>query len=193
MKQRFVTVLCLLSLFALTACGAQENPSVPTPTIRPAVFSEDAQALLELLNGKEEALVFFDYTVEAPIQSVSTEVWKYEDGTWNQSGHVFGNIEPGEYRMGFRFTPSGYEIFDISDTGHNAYAYQDSVDFDSCAATFSTQLGDSQEIVCGEEIPLWLKTGSGSGSIDGALEDFRSIDCTTGLAVTVTFSNTPID
>ena len=193
MKRRSVAVLCLLTLFALSACGARETPPAPAPTIRPAVFSEDAQAVLELLNGTEEALTFFDYTVEAPIQSVSTEVWKYEDGSWTQSGHVFGNIEPGEYRMGFRFTPSGYEIFDISDTGHNAYAYQDSVDFDSCAATFSTQLGDSQEIVCGEEIPLWLKTGSGSGSIDGALEDFRSIDCTTGLAVTVTFSNTPID
>ena len=193
MKKRFAALLCLLSLFPLAACGAQEAPSEPTPAIRPAVFSEDAQALLELLNGKEEALVFFDYTVEAPIQSVSTEVWKYEDGSWTQSGHVFGNIEPGEYRMGFRFTPSGYEIFDISDTGHNAYAYQDSVDFDSCAATFSTQLGDSQESVCGEESPLWLKSGSGSGCIDGALEVFRSIDCTTGLAVTVTFSNTPID
>lgn len=193
MKKRFAALLCLLFLFPLAACGAQEAPSEPTPTIRPAVFSEDAQALLELLNGKEEALVFFDYTVEAPIQSVSTEVWKYEDGTWNQSGHVFGNIEPGEYSMGFRFTPSGYEIFDISDTGHNTYTYQDSVDLDGCAATFSTQLGDSQEIVCGEEIPLLLKAGSASGSIAGSLEDFRSIDCSAGLAVTVTFSDTPID
>ena len=192
MKQRFVTVLCLLSLFALTACGAQENPSVPTPTIRPAAFSEDAQKLLDVLNSEAEALAFFDYTVEEPIRSVSTEVWKYEDGSWKQSGHVFGNIEPGEYRMGFRLTPSGYEIFDISETGYNTYTYQDTVNLDGCAATLSTQLGDPQEIVCGEEIPLWLKTGSASGSIAGSLEDFRGVDCTAGLAVTVTFSDTPV-
>ena len=193
MKQRFAALLCLLFLFPLTSCGAQEAPSGPTPTIRPAAFSEDAQALLGLLNDTEEALVFFDYTVEEPIRSVSTEVWKYVDGSWERSGHVFGNIEPGEYRMGFRLTPSSYEIFDISETGHNTYTYQDSLDLDGCAATFSTQLGDSQEIVCGEEIPLWLKTGSAGGSIAGSLEDFRSIDCTAGLAVTVTFSDTPID
>ena len=193
MKRRSVAVLCLLTLFALAACGARETPPVPASAIRPAVFSEDAQAVLELLNGTEEALIFFDYTVEEPVRSVSTEVWKYEDGGWKQSGHVFGNIEPGEYRMGFRLTSSGYEIFDISETGHNTYTYRDTVDFGGCAATFGTQLGDSREIVCGEEIPLWLKTGSSGGSIAGDPEDFRSIDCTAGLAVTITFSDTPID
>ena len=193
MKQRFMTVLCLLSLLTLTACGTQEAPSETTPAIRPAAFSEDAQALLGLLNDTEEALVFFDYTVEEPIRSVSTEVWKYEDGSWERSGHVFGNIEPGEYRMGFRLTPSSYEIFDISETGHNTYTYQDTVDLIGCAAAFSTQLGDPREIVCGEEIPLWLKAGSAGGSIDGSLEDFRSVGCTAGLAVTITFSDTPID
>ena len=188
MKKRFAALLCLLFLFPLAACGAQEATSEPTPTIRPAVFSEDAQALLELLNGKEEALVFFDYTVEAPIQSVSTEVWKYEDGSWKQYGHVFGNIDPGEYRMGFRLTPSGYEIFDISDTGHNTYTYQDPIDFDGSGATISTQLGDPREIVCGEEIPLWIKTSSDSSAVGGVTPgDFRSIDCTAGLALTVTF------
>ena len=135
MKQGFAALLCLLSLYELTACGAKEASSAPT--IRPAAFSEDAQKLLDVLNSEAEALAFFDYTVEEPIRSVSTEVWKYEDGSWKQSGHVFGNIEPGEYRMGFRLTPSGYEIFDISDTGHSTYTYQDTVDFNGSGAAIS--------------------------------------------------------
>ena len=109
------------------------------------------------------ALAFFDYTVEEPIHSVSTEVWKYVDGSWKRYGHVFGNIEPGEYRMGFRLTSSGYEIFDISDSGHNTYTYQDPIDFD----------------------------GSAVGGV--TLGDFHSIDCATGLAVAVTFSDAPTD
>ena len=192
MKRKFAAALCLLFLSALTACGGQDIPAETAPAIRPTVFSQDAQDLLDVLGG-DDTLAFFDYTVEAPIRSISTEVWKYEDGSWKQYGHVFGNIDPGEYRMGFRLTPSGYEIFDISDTGHNTYTYQDPIDFDGSGATISTQLGDPREIVCGEEIPLWLKAGSAGGSIDGSLEDFRSVGCTAGLAVTITFSDTPID
>ncbi len=144
--------------------------------------------------GSNGALAFFDYTVDESIRSVSAEVWKYEDGSWTQSGHVFGNIEPGEYRMGFRVTPSGYEIFDISDTGHSTYTYQDTVDFNGSGAAISTQLSDPREIVCGEEIPLWMKTSSDSSAVGGVtLGDFRSIDCTAGLAVTVTFSDTLIN
>ena len=191
MKQGFAALLCLLSLSVLTACGAQEASSAPT--IRPAAFSEDAQELLDVL-GSNGALAFFDYTVDESIRSVSAEVWKYEDGSWTQSGHVFGNIEPGEYRMGFRITPSGYEIFDISDTGHSTYTYQDTVDFNGSGAAISTQLSDPREIVCGEEIPLWMKTSSDSSAVGGVtLGDFRSIDCTAGLAVTVTFSDTLIN
>ena len=193
MKRKFAAALCLLFLSALTACGGQDIPAETAPAIRPTVFSQDAQDLLDVLGG-DDTLAFFDYTVEAPIRSISTEVWKYEDGSWKQYGHVFGNIDPGEYRMGFRLTPSGYEIFDISDTGHNTYTYQDPIDFDGSGATISTQLGDPREIVCGEEIPLWIKPSSDSSAVGGVTPgDFRSIDCTAGLALTVTFSDLPID
>ena len=193
MKRKFTATLCLLFFSALTACGGQDNPAETAPTIRPAVFSQDAQDLLDVLGG-DDTLAFFDYTVEEPIHSVSTEVWKYVDGSWKRYGHVFGNIEPGEYRMGFRLTSSGYEIFDISDSGHNTYTYQDPIDFDGSGATISTQLGDPREIVCGEEIPLWMKTSSDSSAVGGVtLGDFHSIDCATGLAVAVTFSDAPTD
>ena len=193
MKRKFTATLCLLFFSALTACGGQDIPAETAPTIRPAVFSQDAQDLLDVLGG-DDTLAFFDYTVEEPIHSVSTEVWKYVDGSWKRSGHVFGNIEPGEYRMGFRLTSSGYEIFDISDSGHNTYTYQDPIDFDGSGATISTQLGDPREIVCGEEIPLWMKTSSDSSAVGGVtLGDFHSIDCATGLAVAVTFSDAPTD
>ena len=162
MKRKFTATLCLLFFSALTACGGQDIPAETAPTIRPAVFSQDAQDLLDVLGG-DDTLAFFDYTVEEPIHSVSTEVWKYVDGSWKRYGHVFGNIEPGEYRMGFRLTSSGYEIFDISDSGHNTYTYQDPIDFD----------------------------GSAVGGV--SLGDFHSIDCATGMAVAVTFSDAPTD
>ena len=193
MKRKFTATLCLLFFSALTACGGQDIPAETAPTIRPAVFSQDAQDLLDVLGG-DDTLAFFAYTLEEPIHSVSTEVWKYVDGSWKRYGHVFGNIEPGEYRMGFRLTSSGYEIFDISDSGHNTYTYQDPIDFDGSGATISTQLGDPREIVCGEEIPLWMKTSSDSSAVGGVtLGDFHSIDCATGLAVAVTFSDAPTD
>lgn len=142
MKRKFTATLCLLFFSALTACGGQDIPAETAPTIRPAVFSQDAQDLLDVLGG-DDTLAFFDYTVEEPIHSVSTEVWKYVDGS---------------------------------------------------GATISTQLGDPREIVCGEEIPLWMKTSSDSSAVGGVtLGDFHSIDCATGLAVAVTFSDAPTD
>ena len=75
MKRKFTATLCLLFFSALTACGGQDIPAETAPTIRPAVFSQDAQDLLDVLGG-DDTLAFFDYTVEEPIHSVSTEVWK---------------------------------------------------------------------------------------------------------------------
>ena len=68
------------------------------------------------------------------------------------------------------------------------------MDFNGSGAAIRTQLSDPREIVCGEEIPLWMKTSSDSTAVGGVtLGDFRSIDCTAGLAVTVTFSDTLIN
>ena len=94
MKRKFTATLCLLFFSALTACGGQDIPAETAPTIRPAVFSQDAQDLLDVLGG-DDTLAFFDYTVEEPIHSVSTEVWKYVDGSWKRYGNFpFCTIEP---------------------------------------------------------------------------------------------------
>ena len=49
MKRKFTATLCLLFFSALTACGGQDIPAETAPTIRPAVFSQDAQDLLDVL------------------------------------------------------------------------------------------------------------------------------------------------
>ena len=61
MKRKFTATLCLLFFSALTACGGQDIPAETAPTIRPAVFSQDAQDLLDVLGG-DDTLAFFDYT-----------------------------------------------------------------------------------------------------------------------------------
>lgn len=58
MKRKFTATLCLLFFSALTACGGQDIPAETAPTIRPAVFSQDAQDLLDVLGG-DDTLAFF--------------------------------------------------------------------------------------------------------------------------------------
>lgn len=184
MKKPRCSLFCLLGTFSLSAC---QDEDVPVPTIRPAVFSEDAQALLDLLRDHDEDLVFFDYTINETIQSVSTDVWKHEAGDRVSFGHTSGNVEPGEYRMGFRLTESSYDIFDIRESGSSIYSYNGTAAFGT-GATRIHRLSDAADIVCGEEITLWTKLGVEGNEIR-TTADFRQADCTAGLAVTITFSD----
>ena len=63
--------------------------------------------------------------------------------------------------------------------------------FEKCISTISSRIEGETQIIMNEEIPIWMKIGSGSSSIENynITDDFRTIDCDAGVVVTLTVSD----
>ena len=57
----------------------------------------------------------------------------------------------------------------------------------------TSKLAQETEIIPEQEIALWVKAGTEKNALSMVLEDFRSLDCESGLAVTVTFSTSIVE
>lgn len=65
------------------------------------------------------------------------------------------------------------------------------INFENTAQQISNKISDPTDIVFDKEIPLWVKIGNNENGIS-IPTDFRSSNCTAGIAVTVTFSSKEI-
>ena len=96
MKKFISALLALAATLALSSCGGS-----PTKMeISPASFSQETRDVLTIL---DDEIAFFDYVVEEPIQSVSYDLWFYEEGQWRSAGKVYSDASPPDRRPGQRF------------------------------------------------------------------------------------------
>lgn len=184
--KKFAASILLLSVLLLAACTPPAAEAAG-PTIAPTAFSEETQRVLDLLD--EDELLFFDYTTDETIRSANVQVWAYENGQWLEKAASVGDVSQTGNQIAFRFTDSSYQLFWLDDSGHSKLASPiDYADFSATTQQLAGRLEDSTPIALNEEITLWAKIGNSSGSISLG-EDFRTADCTTGVAVTITFSD----
>lgn len=182
-KQIFMITALVVLVMTFTACAKTNTQTAPM--IKPTEFSAETKKVLALF---EDDTMFFDFTVDDTIKSSTVTIWYYENGEWVNKGNSSGNIDKAGNQIAFRFTDSGYELFTIDESGHIKYTSPNPyTGFEATTQRLSTRLEDKTEIVVGTEIPLWVKLGNNSGEIS-IKEDFRTSDCTAGVAVTITFS-----
>lgn len=201
MKKYTLLALMLLLVLMLTACSSKptepEATEVPTPeptvyidpnlmTIRPAEFSEETQQVLDILNTN---LTFFDYTVDESIRSMNLEMWNLSDAGWTSTGRTLGNIDSTEGRIGISLTGATYDLYIIDEGDTHKVSYDALSGFEAQPSILGSRLSESSPIVSDQEVELWMRLGAGcTNNSFASLADFRSADCQTGLAVTVTFS-----
>jgi len=201
MKKYTLLALLLLLVLMLTACSSKptepEATEVPTPeptvyidpnlmTIRPAEFSEETQQVLDILNSN---LTFFDYTVDESIRSMNLEMWNLSDAGWASAGRTLGNIDSTEGRIGISLTGATYDLYIIDEDSSHKVSYDALTGFEAQPSILGSRLSETSPIVSDQEVELWMRLGAGCTNNNFAsLADFRSADCQTGLAVTVTFS-----
>ena len=174
----------LLALVLLTGCSKN---SVPKMTIAPAKSYEDSLQLFGIPNQQVE---FFDYAVDKTIQSLSINLWHFENGEWVCIGQNTGNLRERSGRIGVRMNADGCDLYLVDGDYHDAVHFPDVESFESALSVFGIRLSLSTPIVAGQEIELRSKVGIGNAGSDllPAFESFRSSDCDSGMAVTVTFS-----
>lgn len=189
MRKIFSGLVVLTLLFALTACSTSKQGVQDTMIIKPSEFSEETEQVLDLF---DEEIMFFDFVVDETVKSSTINVWVYENGEWVDKGATSGNIDKTDNQIAIQITESGYNIFTIDESGHIKYSAPEmNISFENNMQQISNKVTNPTDIIVGEEIPLWVKIGNNENGIS-IPTDFRSSNCTAGIAVTVTFSNQEI-
>ena len=177
----------LLAGLLLTGCGAKEfvgTETVKPMTIRPTVFSEETQRVLDIL---DDEVMFITYATDETVQSMALDIWFYEDGEWNNAGAVKGGQESVTQDIVLRIKDTEIDVIQVHEYGQSKYTYPVTMEFTAAQMTVEDRLQITEDIVVGEEIVLYSKVSTDDTSIRSET-DFRDMDCTAGMAVTVTFS-----
>lgn len=186
MRKIFSGLVVLTLLFVLTACSTPKQSTQDAMIIKPSEFSEETKRVLDLF---DEDIMFFDFAVDETVKSSTVDVWVYENGVWVNKGATSGNVDKTDNQIAIQITESGYNIFTLDESGHIKYSAPEmDIDFENTTQQLSNKVTNPTDIIVGEEIPLWVKIGNTQNGIS-IPTDFRSSNCTAGIAFTVTFSN----
>ena len=89
-------------------------------------------------------------------------------------------------------TDTSFELYSIEDNGHSKYKYPSlDTEFDKTTTKIGWKLDYEKEIHLNEEIVLWTSIGSNETKFETSImeEDFREIECDTGIVITITLSD----
>ena len=158
-------------IFSLCACSQNKQSGI---SIKPTEFSEET---LEVLDLFDDEIQFFDISLDENVKSFEISVWVYRDGEWFEDGKTHGNNDFLGKRIAIRLIENSYELYNISDNGHEKYSYP----------SLDTPFEESMN----KEIPICVKIGTSSNRMEvlDRTEDFRKIECDAGIAVTITVSD----
>lgn len=186
MRKMFSGLVALMLLFVLTACSTPKQSTQDTMIIKPGEFSEETKRVLDLF---DDNIMFFDFVVDETVKSSTIDAWAYENSEWVNKGATSGNVDKAHNQIAIQITENGYNIFTLDDGGYIKYSAPEmDFDFKNTTQQLSNKVTNPTDIIVGEEIPLWVKIGNNENGIS-IPSDFRSSNCTAGIAFTVTFSD----
>ena len=181
MKKTVCTVSALVLCFCLCACAKNE---APTMYIKPCEFSKETTEILDLF---DDELRFFDLSLDETVKSTAITVWIYQNGEWVDYGGTYGNADYQTARIGIQLNESEYELYSIDEDGHTKYTLPFGEDiFAGSLCVSSTPLSQQTPIELNKEIPVWVKIGTNNSAVrvTDTGEDFRTADCSAGVAIT---------
>ena len=177
----------LLSVLMLVGCGTTQADGKTTGkpmTIYPTEFSAETKKVLDIL---DDEVMFFTYVTDDSVKSVDLQIWFYENGEWISAGNVKGNKEMTERDIVLRVKESEIDLIQVSETGQSKYTFPVTLDFSVSGMMVEERLQNTEPIVLEEEIVLYYKVGTEENAIRSET-DFRELPCSTGMALTITFS-----
>ncbi len=158
-------------------------------------FSRESQKTLKIFDAET---LFLDYTIDDTAKYYSINLWIYEDGKWVSGGSVSNSERQLDMnnRLAIHLKEIGVDIFTINKTGdYIKYGLNGGgMDLKNSISTASQRITEPTQIILNEEIPMWVIWGTNKNSIEVSdASDFRNLDCTKGIAITITFSDKEIN
>ena len=157
MKKTISVLLAVAMIFSLCACSQNKQSGI---SIKPTEFSEET---LEVLDLFDDEIQFFDISLDENVKSFEISVWVYRDGEWFEDGKTHGNNDFLGKRIAIRLTENSYELYNISDNGHEKYSYP-SLDtpFEESMGIGYSKIDREIPIELNKEIPIRVKIGTTS-------------------------------
>ena len=185
--RRYVSACVVMMLaLVLAACAKIDQKGM---YIKPSEFSEETREVLRLFDGEVQ---FFDIVLDETAKSETITVWVYHDGEWEESGKTYGPVEKQERRIAIRLTEDSYELYTMDESGYVKYTSPNlNTCFGESVAIQASRIEGETKLVLNDETPIWMKIGSEISSMENynVTEEFRNIDCETGIVITLTVSD----
>ena len=190
MKKVFIMLVCSL----IMGCSANDiNNKTITPntnSIKPVEFSSnEAKELFQLY---EHEMAIFDITTDDTVKSFTVSIWVNTDGEWQLVRNSYGEIENLGNKFAIRYIDTTLKLYSIFDSGFNTLTYSHiNTNFKDVSERLLSKLNYEKTIELNEEIPLFTYIGGEKLFVDTSKvdNDFKNIECETGLVVTITFSD----
>lgn len=190
MKKVFIMLVCSL----IMGCSANDinNKTITTNTnsIKPVEFSSnEAKELFQLY---ENEMAIFDITTDDTVKSFTVSIWLNTDGEWQLVRNSYGEIENLGNKFAIRYIDTTLKLYSIFDSGFNTLTYSHiNTNFKDVSERLLSKLNYEKTIELNEEIPLFTYIGGEKLYFDTSKvdNDFKNIECETGLVVTITFSD----
>ncbi|WP_312059451.1 hypothetical protein [Anaerotignum sp.] len=192
MKKRLL-FFALIIAFLLPSCSdIMKNQT--GMIIQPTRFSNETQKTLKIFDAET---LFLDYTIDDTAKYYSINLWIYEDGKWVSGGSVSNSERQLDMnnRLAIHLKDIGVDIFTFDKTGdYIKYGLNGGgMELKNSISIASQRITKPTQISLNEEIPMWVIWGTNKNSMEVIdANDFRNLECTEGVAITITFSDKKI-
>ena len=192
MKKRLLFFALIIS-FLLPSCS--DIMKIQTGMIiQPTRFSRESQKTLKIFDAET---LFLDYTIDDSAKYYSINLWIYEDGKWVSGGSVSNSERQLDMnnRLAIHLKETGVDIFTFDKTGdYIKYGLNGGgMELKNSISIASQRITKPTQISLNEEIPMWVIWGTNKNSMEVSDDsDFRNLECTEGVAITITFSDKKI-
>ncbi len=191
MKKFLLFLMITISVFMCSACTPSANTDQAATSIKPSTFSKETNNVLSLFDDK---LYFFDTTWKDTAKYFKFTGWTYQDGTWVESGSISGTSEDFPKQIALLLEEDAYTLYTIDENGSGgATVNLENANFiGNVTMTGVQKIEQNTQIPYDQETPIFVKIGTKKDSMKefSITDDFRTLDCDMGFALTLTVSNT---
>lgn len=193
-KKRLAILLGIIVVAVLVVYGNSFLPSpLKTMAIRPSEFSEETEDIIELIY---DDVMFWDFKVNENVKGYSVSFWKYnqESSNWKSGGMLRGNIECLDNQIAIRINDNEYDIFlSDKDTNQKCGLTMSKLNISDSSMHRFEKITEEIEFEINKEIVLYEHIITNKiGMNTNFDEDFREIDCDSGLVIVLKLMDKPV-
>lgn len=184
-KIALVIAVCIV----LMSCS---NTHTFNMSIQPSTFSQETTDILKLF---DDEIQFYDIFLDESAKYRKISVWLYGNDGWYKAGETSGEVEYLDNRIAIRLTKEVYELYVIDENGHTKYSLPiTEANFENLDEQMDWRLSQKTPIELNKELVLWAKIATDNNDAlgtDEMIKDFKNIECSGGVVITITILDEP--